>query len=77
MKEALEEKQLEVSFLETKSKINIYSKKQLQSLPSVLIDAYYLVKSEKNQLMNEYASLRLDCMTLEDQIAFCDNTSMI
>uniref|UniRef100_M1DGZ7 Uncharacterized protein n=1 Tax=Solanum tuberosum TaxID=4113 RepID=M1DGZ7_SOLTU len=49
-----EEKQPEVSFLETKSKINMYSKKQLQSLSSVLIDAYYLVKSKKNQLMDEY-----------------------
>ncbi|KAG5579828.1 hypothetical protein H5410_050455 [Solanum commersonii] len=49
-----EEKQPEVSFLETKSKINMYSKKQLQSLSSVLIDACYLVKSKNNQLMDEY-----------------------
>jgi len=73
-KDEEEEKQPEVSFLETKCKINMYSKKQFQSLSSVLIDAYYLVKSENNQLMDEYASLRLDCMTLKDQITSHNNT---
>ncbi|KAH0712611.1 hypothetical protein KY289_008570 [Solanum tuberosum] len=31
-------------------------------------------KQPENQLMDEYVSLRLDCMTLEDQITSRDNT---
>ncbi|XP_070039917.1 uncharacterized protein [Nicotiana tomentosiformis] len=59
------EEELEVSFQDIKDKIHTYSKNKLISLLGVLIDAYLKISDEKEQLMNDYALLRLEHNDLE------------
>lgn len=60
-----DEEEPEVSFRDIKNNIHTYTKKKLVSLSRVLIDAYHKLFAEKNQLMNDYASLRFENKDLE------------
>ncbi|XP_070045634.1 uncharacterized protein [Nicotiana tomentosiformis] len=62
--DADEEKKPELSFQDIKDKIQTYSKNKLISLSDFLIDAYKK-NDEKEQLMTEYASLKLEEKDLE------------
>ena len=53
-----DDKQSKVSFHHIKVNIESYSKKELESLLSTLIDAYQSFNSEREQMMENYASLR-------------------
>ena len=66
-------KQSNVSFLHIKVNIESYSKKELESLLSTLIDAYQSVKSEREQVMENYASLREVNDNLEKHNHFLQN----
>lgn len=61
----------EVCFLDLKPELKKFSKKKLESLASILIDAYYSSCSNKDQMLSDYASLRMDCKKLEEE-----NTSL-
>ena len=52
-----DDNQSKVSFHHIKVNIESYSKKELESLLSTLIDAYQSVNSEREQVMENYASL--------------------
>ena len=53
-----DDKQSKVSFHHIKVNIESYFKKELESLLSTLIDAYQSVNSEREQVMENYVSLR-------------------
>lgn len=61
----VEDDQVEISFLDIKEKIHMYSKEKLTSLSHILVDEYHNIYSEKTQLMNAYASFKSDQRSLE------------
>ena len=62
-----------VSFHHIKVNIESYSKKELESLLSTLIDAYQSFNSEREQMMENYASLREVNDNLEKHNHFLQN----
>lgn len=48
--------------------------KKEEALSSVLFDAYYLMRYENDQLIDEHAYLRLDCKILEEKLVSHDNS---
>lgn len=68
-----DDKQSKVSFHHIKVNIESYSKKELESLLSTLIDAYQSVNSEREQVMENYASLREVNDNLEKHNHFLQN----
>ncbi|KAG5591508.1 hypothetical protein H5410_042022 [Solanum commersonii] len=60
-----DDKQSNVSLHHNKVKIDSYSKRELESLLSTLIDAYQSISSEREQMMENYASLRKENDNLE------------
>ena len=68
-----DDNQSKVSFHHIKVNIESYSKKELESLLSTLIDAYQSVNSEREQVMENYASLREVNDNLEKHNHFLQN----
>lgn len=68
-----DENQSKVSFHHIKVNIESYSKKELESLLSTLIDAYQSVNSEREQVMENYAYLREVNDNLEKHNHFLQN----
>lgn len=60
-----DESKCEVNFHDMNNKIHAYSKKKSISLSNILIDAYQKIFVEKDQFMNDYASLRFENKDLE------------
>ena len=68
-----DDNQSKISFHHIKVNIESYSKKELESLLSTLIDAYQSVNSEREQVMENYASLREVNENLEKHNHFLQN----
>ena len=68
-----EDDESKVSFHHIKVNIESYSKKELQSLLSTLIDAYQSINSEREQMMENYASLREENDNIKENNQFLQN----
>ncbi|KAF3677590.1 hypothetical protein FXO37_04739 [Capsicum annuum] len=65
-----EDDTFEVSILELKEKLHLFSKTKLISLMSTLIDDFQKLTSDRDELFNNLASLKFDFIDLET----CNNT---
>lgn len=60
-----DDKHSKVNFHQIKEDLHLYSKRNLESLSCVLIDAYHSTCATKEYVLKDYASWRIENETLE------------